>query len=192
MDRARLVAGAAASPAAAEWLVNLALIDAETGATEDARRQVSELARDGCSALAMDVNWHAACVLAEAAVLVADREAGAALYPLLEPHARLFPVIARAVACLGSNELYVGRLAGLLGRHDEAVARLRRAVAENDRAGAGPHVALALLRLGEALADGGEPESARDVVQQAARRAAAHDMPALVADAERLLGASIA
>ena len=86
-------------------------------------------------------------------MLVGDREAGAALYALLEPHARLFPVIARAVGCLGSNEYYVGRLAGLLGRHDEAVARLRRAVAENDRAGAGPHAAVALLRLGEALAD---------------------------------------
>ena len=151
MDRARLVAGAAASPATAEWLAYLALLDAETGATEDARRLVSELARDGCRALAMDANWHGACVLADAAVLVGDREAGAALYALLEPHAALFPLIARAVGCLGSNEAYVGRLAGLLGRHDEAEARLRRAVAENDRAGAGPAAAVALLRLGETL-----------------------------------------
>ena len=151
MDRARLVEGGAASPAAAEWLVYVALIDAETGATEEARRLVGKLGRDDCSALAMDANWHGACVLADAAVLVADREAGAALYTLLEPHARLFPVVARAVGCLGSNEHYVGRLAGLLGRHDEAVARLRRAVAENDRAGAGPHAAAALLRLGETL-----------------------------------------
>ena len=192
MDRARLVEGGAASPAAAEWLVNLALIDAETGATEDARRQVRELGRDGASALAMDANWHGACVLADAAVLVADRETGAALYDLLEPHARLFPVIARAVACLGSAEAYVGRLAGLLGRHDEAVARLRRAVAENDRAGAGPHAAATLLRLGETLAHGGEHASARDVLQQAAKRAAALDMPRLAADAGRLLGATVA
>ncbi len=151
MDRARLVERGARAPAAAEWLVNLALIDAETGALDDARRLVCELAREGGSALAMDANWHGACVLAEAAVLVADREAGEALYALLEPHAQLFPVIARAVACLGSNEYYVGRLAGLLGRHDEAVARLRRAVDENDRAGAAPHAAAALLRLGETL-----------------------------------------
>jgi tetratricopeptide (TPR) repeat protein len=189
IDRARLVEGGAASPAAAEWLMNLALIDAETGATEDARRRVSELGRDGCRALAMDANWHGACVLADAAVLVADREAGAALYALLEPHARLFPVIARAVGCLGSNEYYVGRLAGLLGRHDEAVARLRRAVADNDRAGAGPYAAVALLRLGETLTHGGERQSAREVLQQAAKRADALDMPALAADAARLLGA---
>jgi DNA-binding SARP family transcriptional activator len=186
--RVRILEGGVASPAAAEWLVYIALIDAETGAIEDARRRVSEFAKDGCSALAMDANWHAACILADAAVRVADREAAAALYGLLEPHARLFPVIARAIACLGSAEHYVGRLAGLLGRHDEAVARLGRAVAENDRVGAAPHAAVALLHLGEALAAGGERDSARDVLQQAAQRAEALDMPVLAADAGRLLG----
>ena len=185
MERARLVAGAEASPATAGWLASVALLDAETGATEDARRLVSELTRDGCRALAMDTNWHGACMLADAAVRLADRDAGAALYTLLEPHAALFPLIARAVGCLGSNEAFVGRLAGLLGRHDEAEARLRRAVAENDRAGAGPAAAVALLRLGETL---GEPEAARDALQQAAQRADALDMPALAADARRLLG----
>jgi DNA-binding SARP family transcriptional activator len=185
IDRERLVEGGAASPAAAEWLVNVALIDAETGATEDARRLVSELAREG--ALAMDVNWHGACVLADAAVRVGDREAGAALYGLLEPHARLFAVIARAVGCLGSTELYVGRLAGLLGRHDEAVFRLRRAVAENERARAGPHAAAALLYLGETLASSGEHDAARDTLEQAAARADALEMPVLAADAARLL-----
>jgi DNA-binding SARP family transcriptional activator len=192
LDRVRLVEGAATSPAAAEWLVYVALLDAETGATEDARRLVAELARDGCRALAMDVNWHSACILAEAAVAVGDREAGAGLYALLEPHARLFPLIARAVACLGSNEYYVGRLAGLLGRHDEAEARLRRAVAENDRAGAGPHAAVALLRLGEALVDRGEPAAARDVLQRATERADALDMPPVATEARRLLATPIA
>ena len=192
LDRRRLVEGGAASPASAEWLVNLALIDAETGATEDARRQVAELARDGCRALAMDANWHGACILAEAAVIVGDSEAGAALYALLAPHAQLFPLIARGVGCLGSNEYYVGSLAGLLGRHDEALARLRRAVAENDRAGAGPHAALALLRLGETLAHGGEQDSARDVIEQAVKRADALDMLTLAADAARLRRATVA
>jgi tetratricopeptide (TPR) repeat protein len=185
LDRVRLVEGTVASPAAAEWLVYLALLDAETGAIENARRRVSELARDGCSALAMDANWHAACILADAAVHVGDRE-GAALYALLEPHAALFPVIARAVACLGSAEYYVGRLADLLGRHDEAEARLRRAVAENDRAGAAPHAVTALLRLGETLTHRGERESAGDVLRHAAPRADVLAMPALAAEAERL------
>ena len=190
MDRGRIVEGGAASPAPAEWLVYLALIDAESGATEDARRRVAELARDGCAALAMNANWHAVCILADAAAQVGDRDAAASAYAVLEPHASLFPLIARAVACLGSNEYYVGRLAATLGRHDEAETRLRRAVAENDRAGAGPHAAVALLRLGEALADRGRLDAARDVLEQAAKRADALDMPALAADAGRLLGAT--
>ncbi|HEX2105197.1 MAG TPA: AAA family ATPase [Solirubrobacteraceae bacterium] len=192
LDRARVVKGAAASPAAAEWLVYVALLDAETGATEDARRQVSELARDGGRALAMDANWHGACILADAAVQVGDREAAATLYALLEPHARLFPLIARAIGCFGSAEYYVGRLAGLLGRHDEAEARLRRAVAENDRTGAAPWAALALLRLGETLTAREQHDAARDILQRAATRARALDMPKLAADAGRLLGAPVA
>jgi tetratricopeptide (TPR) repeat protein len=174
-----------------EWLVNVALLDAETGALDEARRLVTEFTRDGGSALAMDVNWHAACILADAAVIVGDRDAGAALYALLEPHARLFPLIARAVACIGSNEYFVGRLAALLGRHDEAEARLRRAVAENDRAGAAPYAAVALLRLGELHAAMGEHEPARDALQQAARRAEALGMPTLAADAGRRLAATV-
>jgi hypothetical protein len=72
------------------------------------------------------------------------------------------------------------------------VARLRRAVAENDRAGAAPHTAVALVRLGEALAQRGEQEPARDVLQQAASRAQALDMPALATEARRLLAAPVA
>jgi tetratricopeptide (TPR) repeat protein len=191
LHRADIEAGAAASPAPVGWLVYLALFDAEHGSMQDARRLVAELSRDGGRALPTDANWHGACVLAEAAVQVGDREAGAALYALLEPHASLFPLVARAVSCLGSAEYHVGRLAGLLGRQDEAVARLRRAVAENDRAGALPHAAAALLSLGETLARGGEEDAARDALQQAARRAQALDMPDLAADAGRLLGATV-
>jgi tetratricopeptide (TPR) repeat protein len=190
IDRTQLVEGGAASPAAAEWLGYVALVDAATGAREEARRLLRELTRE--DALAMNANWHAACVLADAAALVGDREAGATLYALLEPHAQLFPVIARAVGCLGSAEAYLGRLAGLLGRHDEAVTRLRHAVAENDRAGAAPHAASALLRLGEELTARGEPAAARDALQQAAKHAEALDMTVVAADAARLLHATAA
>jgi hypothetical protein len=72
-----------------------------------------------------------------------------------------------------------------------AEARLRRAVAENDRTGAGPWSALALLRLGERLIDRRQEDSARDVLQRAAKRADALDMPQLAADAGRLLGATV-
>ncbi len=53
------------------------------------------------------------------------------------------------------------------------------------------HAAAAVLRLGETLTHGGEQDSARDVLQQAAKRADELDMPTLSARAGRLLGATI-
>lgn len=187
IDRARIIAGAAASPAPAEWEVNLALVDAEGGNPDSARPLVTRLARDGVAALALNVNWHSVCVLADAAVVLEDRDAAAATYEVLEPHASLFPLIARGAGSLGPAELHVGRLAGLLGRQDEALTRLRRAVAESDRVGAGPFVALAQLRLGEALRAGGEEDAARDALQQAVSRAELQGMPELATVAARLL-----
>jgi tetratricopeptide (TPR) repeat protein len=137
----------------------------------------------------MDVNWYAACVLSEAAALVGARQAGADLYTLLEPHAALFPVVARAVAGLGSADCYLGRLAGLLGRHAEAVAWLRRALEENERTGASARAADALLHLGDALAHAGEIDAACLTIHEAVHRAEQLDMPGLTADAHRRLTA---
>ena len=139
---------------------------------------MTDLTRDGSSAIAMNANWHGACVLAEVAAQVGDREAAALLYTVLEPHAHLFPLLARAAACLGSAEYFVGRLAWTLGRHEEAEARLRRAVSANDEAGAASRAAVAQLSLGELLADRGDRSGARDALEQAAARAEALGMPA--------------
>ncbi len=183
VDRDRLMHGAVSSPAATEWLVWVALLDASTGAPDEARRIVTDLTRDGSSAIAMNANWHGACVLAEAAAQVGDREAAALLHTVLEPHAHLFPLLARAAACLGSAEYFVGRLAWTLGRHEEAEARLRRAVSANDEAGAASRAAVAQLSLGELLADRGDRSGARDALEQAAARAEALGMPAVAARA---------
>ena len=180
-------------PPPAEWLVNLALIDAETGATEDARRLVAELARDGCSALAMDANWHGACILAEAAVLVGDREAGAALYALLEPHAQLFPLIAR-----GGRMPRVQRVLRRAPRRPARAPRRGRRPAAPRGGRERPRRRRAARRRRARCASArrspqrGEQDAARDVLQQAAGRADALGMPALAADAARLLGATVA
>jgi DNA-binding SARP family transcriptional activator len=187
LDRAWYAEMAASSPVSAAWAVSLSVIDAQTGHIDQARRLVAELARDGCSAFPMDANWHTACDLADAAALVGDRDAAASLHAMLAPHANLFPVIARAIACYGSTEYYVGRLAAVLGRHDEAQARLRRAVTENERVGAEPRVALALLRLGEVLTARSQRDQARDTLTDAIARAEAAQMPALAAEAHAAL-----
>ena len=151
MDRAWIEQMASSSPAGNAWATWLAEIDAHTGETARAHRLVSELTRDRCAALPLDANWHALCDLAEAAATLGDREAAAGLHARLAPHARLFPVVARAVACYGSAEYYLGRLAATLGRHDEAERRLQAALEHNDRIGALPRAALCLVHLADAL-----------------------------------------
>ena len=90
--------------------------------------------------------------VAETATLLRDREAAELLYATLEPHARLFPVVARGGACIGSVQYFIAGLAQTLGRSDEAELRLRRAITENLRIGARPRATIALARLGELLA----------------------------------------
>jgi len=185
IDRASIAEKAAEPLAGVAWKAGLALVDAEVGDTDSARRRIAELTRGGSARLPMNANWHAACLLAEATANVGDREAAAMLYALLRPHVRLFPVVARGVSCYGSTEYFVGRLAAVLGRLDEAESRLRRAVSENDRAGAQPRVALALNALGEVLAARSRRAEARDALAEAAERAEALQMPALATRAHR-------
>ena len=191
MDRAWIEQMASSSPAGNAWATWLAEIDAHTGETARAHRLVSELTRDHCAALPLDANWHALCDLAEAAATLGDREAAANLHARLAPHARLFPVVARAVACYGSTEYYLGRLAATLGRHDEAERRLQAALEHNDRIGALPRAALCLVHLADALNERGDAARARDALAKAAGRAEALDMPALAATANRAFHAPL-
>jgi tetratricopeptide (TPR) repeat protein len=187
MDRSWVDHLARSSPVGRAWAVWLAEIDAHTGQSASARRLVAELTRDGCAALPLDANWHALCDLAETASTLGDRKAAEALHARLAPHAHLFPVVARAVACYGSADYYVGRLAATLGRHDEAERRLRTALEHNDRIGAGPRAALCLLHLAEVLEERGDSERARNALTDATARADTLHMPALAASANRAL-----
>ena len=137
----------------------------------------------------MNANWHAAGLLAEAACEIGDRAAATVLYSLLAPHARLFPVVARGVACYGSAEYFAGRLAATLGRLDEAEARLCHAIRVNDSVGGAPAAALALASLGDVLAARGSYAHARDALHEAAAQARALDMPVLAARARDALDA---
>jgi tetratricopeptide (TPR) repeat protein len=187
MDRGWIEETMGSSPVPDPYAIWLALIDARLGDLASARRRVDELARGGYADRPLDVNWHVLCDLAEAVIEMGDRRTAAAVYERLAPHARLFPLVARGIVSYGSAELYVGRLAALLGRQDEAGARLERAVEENDRIGAGPHAAMALQRLGEVLAERGEPARAREALAGSQARARALAMPSVAARAGEAL-----
>jgi len=180
VDREHNLAEAARAPVAEPWLAVVARVDARRGDRERAQPLLRRLIDAG---VAMDVNWLQAVLLAEAAADLDDRDAAAFLHGRLEPLADRFAIIARGAGTYGSTELYLGRLAATLGRHDEAASRLRRAVAVNDEAGAGAYAAVATLRLGEALARAGDAEAARDALRDALGRADALGLPAVAAAA---------
>ena len=94
--------------------------------------------------------------LSAAALLAAefdDRSLAADVHRRLHPYRDLFVTGgAGAVAVLGSARLHIGIAARTLGRFDEAVGHLRRAVEANDAAGMAPMATRARLELAVALA----------------------------------------
>ena len=176
MDLDWVERSAVASAVPAAWRSWIARVGAATGDHERASAVLRESLAEGPR---MDLNWHSACELADAAADLGDREAAAQLHRLLEPHAALFAVVARGAASYSCTELHVGRLAATLGNLDEAETRLRRALHANQANGAEPFVAVTLWRLGDVLARRGEAGAARDAFAEAARRGEQLEMPAL-------------
>ncbi|HJP65440.1 MAG TPA: AAA family ATPase, partial [Actinomycetota bacterium] len=121
----RLAEHAARFPGIPRW--REALVAADMGDHQAARRELERFAPDAFAALAWDGLWllHA-CALAEAAVLVRDEDRAASLYELLLPFADRN---AQAVATLpfGPVAHRLGMLATLQGRWDEANAHFELA-----------------------------------------------------------------
>jgi tetratricopeptide (TPR) repeat protein len=182
IDRDEVLREASASAAPGAWLSWVANLDALAGRMDLARAALRRLVASG-DWPAMDLNWHAACELSDSAALVGDRDAAAVLHERMAPHAHLFPVVARGITSHGCAEQYVGRLAAVLGRLDEAEARLREAVLANRRAGARPGAATSLVHLGGVLGARGDAAAAREALAEGRAEAEALDMAALAATA---------
>jgi hypothetical protein len=89
-------------------------------------------------ALPFDQEWlYGMALLAEAAVLLEERELCTRLYEALSPHAALH-AIDQSEGCRGSVARHLGLLAATLGRRHEAAEHFRRAVAENEEMGFAP------------------------------------------------------
>jgi DNA-binding SARP family transcriptional activator/tetratricopeptide (TPR) repeat protein len=106
---------------------------------------------------------------ADAALAVDDEDRIAELWETMLPFADRVVPIAMGAACWGTVALRLGALALRLGRADEGIAHLERAISLCARLGARPWLADAQLALAEALLDAGRGEDPR--------------VPALVAEA---------
>jgi len=140
------------------------------GRTDEARRDLEELATGAFAAVPFDQEWlFAMSFLAETSATLVDTESAAVLYELLAPWAGLNAVDV-AEGFRGSVSRYLGLLTAALGRWSEAASHFEDGMAMNERMGARPWLAhtqedYARMLLGRDSP--GEAERARELVEQA-------------------------
>jgi tetratricopeptide (TPR) repeat protein len=122
-----------AQPEQVAWRVGAVVARAESGDDgAGARAALQALAADDFAALADNGLWLSnAALLADACASLGAREEAATLYRLLLPYRDRIVVVARIVACIGSAELALGRLATVLGDDAAAEEHLRAARARH-------------------------------------------------------------
>jgi DNA-binding NarL/FixJ family response regulator len=135
-------------------------------------------------------NFGAFTQMLELIIAFRDTATARACYDLLAPHAAEAGVAGTGLVVLyGSLDWPLGRLAGLLGRTEEALEHFTRAAAVNTRLGARPLVVLTRLDWAAALtgrAAGRDLAQARGLARQAAAEAVRLDMPGPADRAESL------
>jgi tetratricopeptide (TPR) repeat protein len=146
------------------------LVDHELGRDAEARLAFDELARDDFAALPRDSEWlFCLALLSETAAYMDDRDRAAVLYRLLLPYARL-NAIAAGEAMIGSVARYLGILARMAERWDEAERHFELALEMNERLDARPWLAHTREDYGRMLLarDGvGDRERADELLQRA-------------------------
>jgi predicted ATPase/DNA-binding SARP family transcriptional activator len=147
--------------------------------TADARRLLDELAPKDFERLPWDTQWLAArCLTGEACASLQDLERAEVLYRIMSPFASLNAVSAPDLS-IGSAGRYVGLLAHVLAREDEAEAHLTAALELNERMGARPWVAHTQHDLARLLLARGDTPRARELLNRSAETCRELGMTAL-------------
>ncbi len=114
------------------WRSALATLLIETGRLEEARAEFEVIAAHGFEDIPQDGDWlTAVTLLADCCAGLEDRDRADQLYEMLLPYREVTAVVGLATVCLGSTARYVGRLAAVTGRHEEAFECFEQAVAAN-------------------------------------------------------------
>jgi len=170
----------------------LALAHAEADSTDGARRRLEELAAAGF-ALPLDPLWMTGMVFyADAAIACGDPVYAGPLFEQLTAWADQWSTVGTCTA-EGPVGYWLGGLATVLGRYDDAETYLSRAAATSHRVGATFFAARAELLWGKMLGQRGRPadiEKARDLLEKARTTAATHhyaNVERRAADALQLL-----
>ena len=160
----------------------LAICYAETGRLGQARGEFEHFAAARFGSVRRDSSWIVSIsTLAEVCRILNDRDAAGTLYDLLLPYAARNAILEIPV-CFGPVRRYLGLLATLLGRLDEAEEHFRLALDYSQRIGARAWVASIAHEYGTALLESGRPsdrERARDLNESALEIARALGMKSL-------------
>ena len=123
------------------WLPGFALIAADLGFEEPARRRLRELAETGFD-MPFDAKRSASLsYVAEVAALLGDSDAAARLYELMSVYQHMTITAGIVTVCYGAASRYLGMLAATLGEFDKAEAHFEHALEMNQRIGARPWLA---------------------------------------------------
>ncbi len=168
----------ATTPQEAAWRPGLALVFAELGLLDDARHEFERLAADDFASIPRDGMWAASMAyLADVCVLIADVSRAGRLYGLIAPYQERNIIAGTAMACLGASSRFLGMLAALAGRWDDAERQFEHALAMNARQGATTWLAHTQAVYGSMLtARGGRGDAERAAALGAAARQAGESL----------------
>jgi class 3 adenylate cyclase/tetratricopeptide (TPR) repeat protein len=129
------------NPEETTWLPGFALVAAELGFEEPARRRLRELAETGFEMPRDAKRSTSLSYVAEVAALLGDAETAARLYELMLAYQHMTITAGIVTVCYGAASRYLGMLAATLGEFDRAEAHFEHALDMNGRMGARPWLA---------------------------------------------------
>jgi class 3 adenylate cyclase/tetratricopeptide (TPR) repeat protein len=123
------------------WRPGLALIYAELGRTAEAAAEFNQLARRDFTDVPQDSNWLVAMTyLADVCIFLGDTSSALSLHEMMLPYKQV-NILNGFCSCYGSASRYLGALATLLARWDDAEQHFDTALTMNRRMGARPWLA---------------------------------------------------
>jgi ATP/maltotriose-dependent transcriptional regulator MalT len=174
------------------WHPGLAVLFAEVGRLDDARRLFEQLAVDDFAALPRDALWPATVAfLAEICIAIGDRSGAELLYREMSEFANENLMVAMTI-CLGPADRLLGGLASVLGRETEAESHFQVAVALAEASESAPWRAEGQYEWARHLKGKGEMQRAADLAHTALDTACDLGMGALAERCRTLVTPEIA
>jgi DNA-binding SARP family transcriptional activator len=124
------------------WTLGLAMVMAELGELDEARRAMHAAVSSRFESVPRDELYFLSLgVAARTVALLDDRESAGMLYELLSPHMSRVVVAAEGALCWGSIHRFLGPLSAMTGSSERAAMHFEAAISIHERMGALPFLA---------------------------------------------------